>query len=553
MRVPESAAIQSPHVMRRYQAAILLGIAALVLIVFLLQAIADAYTNYLWYQSINETMIWRSMVETKLGLGAVFSGTFFLACWGSLWAVDKLSPVDVFLAPEYDLVRRYRGSFGRFPITVRTVGSLLLALAVGAGTSAQWQHWQLFVNGGNFPNLRDPQFHRNVGFYVFKLPFLSFLVDWALVALVVLFIVSAIAHYLNGGLRLGGPAHRVERHVVAHLSLIVGLMALVRAAAYFFVDRYALDLSHNGVVAGAGYTDVHVRLPALSILAVVSMISFVLLTFNVYHRTLTLPVIAVGLWAFVAFMLGIIFPAVVQWLQVNPSQSTVELPYIQRNIAFTRSAFGLNNITPQSFGAQLNLRASAVNANHQTLDALPLWNPAVGAATYGNLQGLHGYYQMAGLATDRYMLGSGSQRAMTPVVVATRELNQSGEPRNTWVNKHLEYTHGYGAVISPANASTRAGLPEFAVQGAPVQSAAGAPVISQPDIYFGSTPMSYVVVHTKQPELDFLSRNGSRPVTNHYGGTGGVQLTGFWQRAAFAMRFHDFNLLVSKLITPKSR
>ncbi len=367
--------------MRRYQAAILLFVIAVILAVVLVQAIADAYTNYLWYRSINETMIWRSMVETKLGLGAVFSIAFFLACWISLWAVDRLSPADVYLAPEYDLVRRYRASFGRYRITVRTVVSVLLALAVGAGTSSQWQHWLLFVNGGKF-GIKDPQFGRDVGFYVFRLPFLSFLVDWSLVALVVLFVATAAAYYLNGGLRTSGPSPRIDGQPIAHLSLLLALAALVRAAAYFFVDRYALDLSTNGVVAGAGYTDVHVRLPALSVLAVVSMIGFVLLSYNVYHRTLVFPAAAVGLWAFIALMLGVIFPAFVQWLQVNPSQSTVELPYIQRNIAFTRDAFGLNSITPQVFDGHAALSGSAVTANHQSLSDLPLWNPSVAAATY---------------------------------------------------------------------------------------------------------------------------------------------------------------------------
>jgi uncharacterized membrane protein (UPF0182 family) len=539
--------------MRRYQAAILIVIVALILSIFLIQALADAYTNYLWYSSLHLTMIWRSIVETKLGLGAVFSGLFFLACWTSLWVVDALAPVDIYVAPEYELVRRYRASFGRYRITVRTVVSLLLALIVGAGTSGQWQHWLLFENGGKFPGATDPQFHRNVGYYVFKLPFLSFLVDWFLVALLVLFIVTAVAHYLNGGLRSSGPSPRVDAPVTAHLSLILALMALVRAAGYFFVDRYALDLARGGIVSGATYTDVHVRLPALSILAVVSMIAFILLTFNVYHRTWVLPAVAFGLWAFVALALGVVFPAIVQWLEVNPSQSTVEAPYVQRNIRATRAAFGLDSIKPESFSAQVNLTAGVVNANHSTLDALPLWDPKVAAASYTNFQALRAYYQLVGLSTDRYMLGAGRDQSLTPVVIGTRELLQSGEPRKTWVNAHLEYTHGYGIVMSPANSSGSAGQPNFAVAGVPVSSVDGAERVTQPDIYFGDSSSNYVVVDTKQAELDYVSKTGATPNTNHYGGTGGVQLSGFWQRAAYAMRFHDYNLLVSNLITRKSR
>ncbi len=552
MRVPEHAVVARPPLLRRYQLWILLGIIALVLLLFLVQAIADAYTNYLWYQSINETMIWRSMVETKLGLALVFAGTFFLACWISLWAVDALSPADAHVMADYEIVRRYRASIGRYPLMVRTVVSLLLALAVGVGTSSQWQHWLLYVNGGNFA-VRDPQFGRNVGYYVFRLPFLSFLVDWSLVALLVLFIITGLAHYLNGGLRGPGASPRVSGHVIAHMSLILAVMALVRAAGYFFVDRYALDLSSNGVVAGAGYTGIHVRLPALSVLAVVSMIGFVLLAYNVYHRTLVLPVVAVGLWAFVALALGVIFPAFVQWLEVNPSQSTVERPYIERNIFYTRYAYGLASITPRNFAGNADLSASAVNANHDTLDELPLWSPSVANATYQSLEGLHAYYKLSGLSVDRYVLGTGADRTLTPVIVATREISQADLPRQTWVNQHLEYTHGYGFVMSPANSVSSAGLPKFSIQGVPVRSASGAPALHQPDIYFGSSSPSYVVVNTRQAELDYAGTTGSKPQTSHYAGSGGVLLSGFWQRAAFAMRFHDFNLLASKLITTKSR
>ncbi len=544
--------------MRRYQAAILIVIVGLILAVFIIQAVADAYTDYLWYTSIHLTMIWRSTVETKLGLSLIFSGIFFVACWTSLWVVDALAPIDIYVAPEYELVRRYRASFGRYRVTVRTVVSLLLALIVGSGTSAQWQHWLLYVNGGTFKGAgsTDPQFGRNVGFYVFRLPFLSFLVDWSLVALLVLFIVTTIAHYLNGGLRSSGPSPRVDPQVTAHLSLILALMALVRAAGYFFVDRYALDLSPSGVVSGvsgAGYTAVHVRLPALTILAVVSMIGFVLLTFNVYHRTWALPAVAFGMWVFIALAIGVIYPAFVQWLQVNPAQSTVELKYIERNISATKAAFGLNSVKPQTFAANVDLSADVLNANHGTLNELPLWDPKVAANTYDNLQSLHGYYQLSALSTDRYELGSGRNAALTPVVIGTRELLQSGLPRKTWVNEHLEYTHGYGVVMSPANTTTVANQPSFDIQGAPVQSSNSAPRITQPEIYYGDAASTYVVVNTKQAELDYVTKNGAQSQTNHYAGSGGVQLTGFWQRAAYAMRFHDYNLLVSNLITPKSR
>ena len=550
MRLPDQAVISRPRLLRGYQLAIILGVLAVILAIVAVQLIADAYTNYLWFGSVHLSMIWRSMAETRAGLAIVFSGVFFVSCWTSLHVADALSPPDIYSAAEYEMARRYRASIGRFRVALRTVVSFLLALAVGVGASGQWQHWLLFMNGGKF-GVKDPQFHRDIGFFVFRLPFLSFLVDWSLVALVVLFIVTAVAHYLNGAIRTSGPSPRVDARATAHLSFILAIVALVRAAAYFFVDRFDLGLSTNGLVVGADYTDVHVRLPALSILAILSMISFILLSYNVYHRSWALPAVAVGLWAFVALVIGMIYPAIVQWVVVNPSQASVELPYLQRNIAATRAAFGLSQVRAVRFDASPNLKASTVEADLPALAELPLWSPSVASATYDAMQSLHSYYRVAGLSIDRYQLTNGGSQSLTPVVIGTREVDSGAVPRHSWVAEHLIYTHGYGVVMSPANTVTSSGRPTYDISGIPDNSTNGAPVLAQPAVYFGDSSNSYVVVDTKERELDYATAKG--PVTSHYRGSGGVRLTGFWQRAAFAMRFHDLNLLDSSLITKRSR
>lgn len=543
MRVPDQVVVARSHLLRRYQVAILAVVVALILLAVVVQLVADGYTNYLWYRSIGETMVWRSMAETKLGLVGVFCGAFFVACWASLWAVDNLSVLDVYAAEEH-VVRRYRASFGRYRGVVRTLIALALALAVGIGTNSQWQHWLLFQNGGSF-GLKDPEFGRDVGFYVFRLPFLSFLVDWALVALVVLFVVTAVAHYLNGGLRLGGSSPRIEGYVISHLSLILALMALVRAAGYFFVDRFALDLSSNGVVAGADYTDVAVRLPALAVLAVASMLAFALLSFNIYQRSLAVPLVAVGLWAFLAFILGVVFPWAVQTLKVDPSP-TVELPYVERNIQYTQDAYGIGpgSITPETFTASHTMSPAVLNANRQSLADLSLWSPTAAAKTFTSQEAVRGYYRISSLAEDRYRLGFGPERALTPVIIATRTLDLRKLRQESWATTHLDYTHGYGLVLSPANTSSSSGQPTFPVGGDPLVSQPGDPDVDRPDLYFGSGAGSYVVVDTKAKEVDSAGP---------YSGGGGVRLSGFWQRFAYAAKFHDLNLLFSNLITPRSR
>lgn len=541
--------------MRTYQVAILVAVVLAIVLIIALQAGANLYTNYLWFRSIGFTMVWRSMEATKLELGAVFSGVMFAFTWVSLWVVDRIAPRALFMAPETEVVSRYQASLGRHRFAVRSVAAVIVGLAVGSGATAQWQHWLLYMNGGSF-GLKDPQFHRDVGYFVFKLPFLSFLVDWAELAIVVLFVLSVVAHYLNGGLRFSGPSPRVDPRTVAHLSTIVAAFALLRAVAYFTIDRYALDLATNGYVAGAGYTDVHVRIPALELLAFISLVAFGMLAFNVYQRSLALPVVAVGLWALVAIAIGVVFPAVVQWLQVNPAQSTVELPYISRNIAATRAAMGLDSVTSTPFAAQADLTGADLAApnNQPTISSVGLWDPGIASQTFQKLQSVRGYYNIASLSSDRYLLGTGSKRRLTPVVIGAREIvpNDVGTP--SWVNVHLEYTHGYGYVMAPANSWGSDGQPNFDSSNLPPTSSSGAPGLSgrYQDIYFGTGMSSYSIVNTRQSEVDYINK-ANQLVTSHYSGNGGVALGGFWTRAAFAFRFHDFNLLVSHLITPKSR
>ncbi len=201
---------------------------------------------------------------------------------------------------------------------------MVLALIVGSQAISQWNNWILFENSQPF-SATDPQFHRNISYFVFRLPFEQFLVHWALVALVVVLLVTALSHYLNGGIRMQGSRPRVRPAVKAHLSVILGLLALVKAIGYYLA-RFSLDTSSNGYVQGATYTDVHARLPALELLILVSLAATVLLIYNIRRQGWALPILGVGLWFLVALTAGTIYPAAVQALKVNPAQNTLEAP-----------------------------------------------------------------------------------------------------------------------------------------------------------------------------------------------------------------------------------
>jgi hypothetical protein len=531
-------------------------VAVLAVIVFgllALQAIADLYTDYLWYRSESITYVWRSITETKLGLAAVFTGIMFVGLWSSLYAVDRMSTRVQLYAPELDLVRRYQTVIGHRSVLVRTVVAAIIAFVVGEGAASQWQNWILFNNEHSF-GVTDPLFGRDAGFFVFRLPFLDFVVNWTLLALIVILLVTAVFHYLNGGIRFQGGGPHVDPVTVAHLSLILGLAAFVKAVSYYYVQRFELEYSTRGVVQGAGYTDVHVILPAYTLLAVVALVAFALLVFNVYQRSLSLPLIGIGLWLIVALSVGIIYPALLQAFRVTPAQSTLELPYIQDNIRATNYAYGLQNVAPpSSYPAKSSVSAAAATTSYSaTLDDPDLWDPQQTATTFQKLQDERNFFNITGLAVDRYTIG----KTVVPEVVGVRTVTTSGLPSSSWVNTHLAYTHGYGAVMAAANTGNAIGDPSFSIDNLPPASVgADTPKVTTPQVYFGAQSSNYVVVDSAQKEIDYTTGSDSANVEqeSNYKGDGGIPVGSFWTRAAFALRFHDLNLLISKLITPQSR
>lgn len=544
MRVPTES-LRRPA-SRRRSLWLLWVLACIILLILLVEAGSALYTTYLWFHWTGVGNVFGAEATTKLGLGAVFSLLGFTLCFVSLLLVDKIAPRAMFMAPDTELVRRYQSVAGPHAVALRVGVSAVVGLALGVGTSSQWQHWLLFEHAVPFGKT-DPLFRMDASFFVFRLPFLSFLVGWLLAALIVVFLLSMLAHFLNGAIRFQS-ASRIEPRALAHLSLLLGAIALVRAWGYYFVDRYRLDLSRNGVVEGAGYTDVHVRLPAITLLAVVSLVAFVMLVFNAYQRSLVLPAVAVGLWVLIAVVVGLIYPALVQAFKVTPAQGALESPYISDNIAATRFALGIDSVTSTRFPANEDLTPEVLTQYAASLEDSQLWDPAYVKTAFDKLQDIWPYFKLTNLTVERYQVNG----KLVPVDVAVRELNQAGVASQSWVNQHLVYTHGYGAVISPSNTSNPSGNPIFDLGGLPPTSSAGLPAISQPDVYFAPGESGYVVADTKQAEVDYQDQNGTVH-TSHYAGNGGVPIGSLLARAAFAVNLKDFNLLISSQITSHSR
>jgi len=393
--------------------------------------------------------------------------------------------------------------------------------------------------------VKDPQFHKDVGFYVFKLPFIEFILEWLFAGLVIVLIVTAVEHYLNGGIRFQSPFQRVTPQVKAHLSVVLALMALVKTAQYYF-GRYELTVSTRGVVEGAGYTDVKAELPALELLIFISIFAAGLFIWNIWRRGWVLPIIAVGLWAFVALVIGTIYPAAIQEFRVGPDEYAKEAPYIARNIKATRDAFGLSAVENDDFDFQtfdqIDNPNALVAANLGTIDNARLWDPDVIQQTFSGLQSLQTYYQIGDVDVDRYLIDN----EVRQVLIAARGLNSADLPSQSFVNRSIVYTHGYGMVASPSNEAIAEGAPRFFLSNIPTVVEPNTIDINQQasEIYFGEGLDGYILTGAQQSEFNFQGE-GRRDRFTRYEGDDGVTLSNFVRRAAFALRFSDLNVLIS--------
>jgi uncharacterized membrane protein (UPF0182 family) len=345
---------------------ILIAVVAVVVVLFLsAQGIVGFYTDYLWFDAIGFSGLFTGIIAAKIVLAAIFTVAFAALLFVNLLVADRLAPDVREPGPEEQFIERYQQLLGRRKVLAYLGVSVLFGLVAGVPVSGQWRSWLLFVNAKSF-GITDPQFGADVGFYVFRLPFLTFVLDWLFAALVIILVITTVAHYLNGGIRLQVQGQRVTPQVKLHLSILLAALALLRAAGYW-LQQYELTTSTRGVVDGAAYTDVNAQLPAIRLLALISVVAAVLLIANVWRRGWRLPIIAVGLWALVATVAGTAYPAFVQRFVVQPAESRREAPFIDRNIEATKAAMGLSEVEEVDYEIAAEADVAELEAQSESL------------------------------------------------------------------------------------------------------------------------------------------------------------------------------------------
>ncbi|MFM8672936.1 MAG: UPF0182 family protein [Candidatus Nanopelagicus sp.] len=524
------------------------------IVIFILSSIlvslSGFYADLLWFRSVGYIDVWQTSLFTKIylfiGFGLITAAIITL----NIYLAFKKRPIYVPISVEAESLERYRAQLEPIRKFVLIGSFLAIFYFAGSAGSRFWQTWLLFRNSTEFGQV-DPQFGLDISFFAFKLPMWQALIGWGISTIVLAIIAAAAVHYIYGGIR---PQVKEERTTVAarvQLSILLGLLVLLKAVAYWF-DRFALSLKEGRLITGLTYSDVNALLPAKSILAAIAVICSLLFFANIVRKSWLLPTAGVALMVIASVLIAGVYPAAIQQFQVKPSESTKEAPFIQRNIDATRSAYGLTDVEVKDYQATVATSAGQLANDAATIANIRLMDPNVLSATFRQLQQIKPYYAFAdSLDIDRYKI-DGKER---DVVVAIRELNIDGNPARNWINDHLVYTHGFGMVAAYGNTVDADGKPTFVIGDIPPTKGLGE---FQPRVYFGENVPDYSIIGgpaaSNPVELDYPDDNSPNGQKNYtYTGKGGVPMGSLFTRLLFAIKYQEQRILLSNLINSESK
>jgi uncharacterized membrane protein (UPF0182 family) len=529
--------------------AIAIVIFFLLLVPLLLLPLNEFLTDLLWFRSLGYEDVYLRRYTAGFWAFVAFFLIFFLVAVPNLYLA--LRPQVPRVVVDTDRPRP-----SALAQTLRLLWVIVIpAFFFGLAGGDQWDQLLRWLNAVPF-GVTDPLFGKDVGFYFFTLPVLEFARGWAIAAVLVIaagvvflyavrgVISIATSSISRGNLDVAGrTALALARPARAHLSVLGGIFLILVAFGYI-LDQYDLLFRTEPVLTGAGFASVNARIPALTILAVVVGIAALACFANAFARTVWVLGGAIVVWFAASILINGVFPAVVQNFVVAPDQLNKERPYLERNIAATRAAYSLDKIDESLFNvADTPSQAEATREFADTL-SVRLWDYHRLILAFDQLQALRQYYDFQDVDVDRYAIGGRE----VPIMLSARELNTNALAQQTWVNRHLQFTHGFGAVMTPVGGVGAEGRPQFLVKDIPPQ---GDPKIDEPRIYYGELTNDYVIVNSAAEEFDY-PQEGSDARTR-YSGKGGVGISSVWDRLLFTLRFGETNLLFSDQIRSDSR
>jgi uncharacterized membrane protein (UPF0182 family) len=521
-----------------------LPLIALAVAIFLgIPSAASFYTDWLWFGETGYQQVFlRTLAaETTLGL-LTFVFVFAFVSLNLLQALRAAPRREFFImtpeGPRNIAVdpRRLR------PLIL--LGCAVASLIAGFYASSRWDTWMFYRYATPF-GVADPILGRDVGFYVFELPFLEFVQSLLLTVVVLTTLGVGGAYVLAGaiGVRLNrGPF--VEPLALRHVAVLAALFFVLLAAGAW-LGQPGLLTSDSGIFRGASYSDVYARLPVLRGLIVVAMLGALVALTQLVRPRLWLLVGALGLYALVSIG-GSAYAQLMQRFVVAPDEQDKETPFILHNIKATRDAFALESVVERELSGDALLSRDDIDRNAASLRNVPLWDHQPLLDTFGQIQEIRTYYDFVSVHNDRYVI-DGEYRQ---IMLSARELNSASLPNRTWINERLTFTHGYGVTLGPVNQVTAEGLPVLFIKNLPPESTVDLK-ISEPSIYFGELSNDHVFVRTSTPEFHYPRGNDN--VTAEYTGAAGVPLDSWFRKLLFAVRLGSKDVLFSGNLTPESR
>lgn len=531
-------------------------IGAIFLALFGFRLIANFLVDWSWFSSLDLTdVFWTRFYAKAAVFGVVFAASAVMLLANGLLANGKagrrpsmhnvVSPWNSIqgLTPPAAFDQLYHS----FPWRLAVIGvSLVLAALIAAGEVGSFDLVLRYLHQVPY-GAKDPLFGFDISFFLFTLPVYVEITNWLFFILAISALLSAALYAIHGAIAFDQQRRHIAPAVITHGSILIGLYFLVKAAD-FWLARLQLVYGDNGVVVGAGYTDVYLTMPILWGLIGLSLVAALLCLANFRGRSLKLPLFSALSLIAVSVVLVPVATGLYQRVIVKPNELQFEAPFIARNIAMTREAYGLNNIEIKPLEGDDSLTYASLQKNRETIDNIRLWDYEPLLASYAQLQEIRTYYKFHDADIDRYWLDGKYQQVMT----AAREMKSSLLASNaqTWVNQHLLFTHGNGVVMSPVTKTMEGGLPALYVKDIPPVSDGG-PKITEPRIYFGEEIDSYAIVKTGEKEFDYPK--GDKNVYTEYSGKDGVAIGGIGARLLYSYYFGDVNILFSKSITAESR
>ncbi|MEL6223370.1 MAG: UPF0182 family protein, partial [Cyanobacteria bacterium J06627_8] len=501
-------------------------------------------TESWWFEVVGfEDVFWTRIIwQLTIGFGVFV--LYGLVLWGNYRLAMSLTRTRGFRFLEESELAIYGDTLPNY-----VAGALTFVVALGAASVGidMWETILQFLNP-TLSGRTDPIYGQDISFYLFQLPFWRYAQYTCLTLLAWSLALALLVYGFKEAIRFNGSWRTMLRgRIKVHISLLVVAIALVVAVGFWF-DRYELLYSPDGVVFGGGYTDVHARLHSYWILGIATLVLMGLFIASLWLSSLALPAYGIGVYLVLYVLVGMAYPWFQQKFVVAPNELDRESPYIAHNIELTRDAYGLATVEREDYAVNTSLSREDLEDNQPTISNIRLWAYRQLLSTYRQLQEFRRYYQFIDVDVDRYVLDGDYRQVM----LAPRELNypQLRQQSNTWVNQHLQYTHGYGVVASPVNQVTPQGLPEFFIKDIPPQSSVDL-AVDETAIYYGEGTDNYVFTGMSIDEFDYPQ--GNENTSTRYSGAGGVPIGNWFRKAAYSFDFGSLNLLISNYFTDESK